>query len=207
MGNVRSTARGNDGVVDDDDKTEEEEEDKEEGDVVVPTANGVARVQRTPSISPAVVPRRLSQRPGCTITLKNIGCKIVCKTSTRERRVTRGVFPFDEPDEEIGAFPPSARTSEGEEQQQQHQNQNTKYFQKTILANVTGVISPGIWAIMGPSGAGKSTLLDIITRRKTEGILSGSILLDGKPSTTLAIKKYVSYVAQQGHFLRRFDSF
>ena len=121
MGNVRSTARGNDVVVDDDDKTEEEEEDKEEGDVVVPTANGVARVQRTPSISPAVVPRRLSQRPGCTITLKNIGCKIVCKTSTRERRVTRGVFPFDEPDEEIGAFPPSARTSEGEEQQQQHQ--------------------------------------------------------------------------------------
>ena len=115
MGNVRSTARGNDVVVDDDDKTEEEEEDKEEGDVVVPTANGVARVQRTPSISPAVVPRRLSQRPGCTITLKNIGCKIVCKTSTRERRVTRGVFPFDEPDEEIGAFPPSARTSEGEE--------------------------------------------------------------------------------------------
>ena len=60
MGNVRSTARGNDVVVDDDDKTEEEEEDKEEGDVVVPTANGVARVQRTPSISPAVVPRRLS---------------------------------------------------------------------------------------------------------------------------------------------------
>ena len=50
MGNVRSTARGNDVVVDDDDKTEEEEEDKEEGDVVVPTANGVARVQRTPSI-------------------------------------------------------------------------------------------------------------------------------------------------------------
>ena len=200
MGNVRSTARGNDVVVVDDDKTEEEEEDKEEGDVVVPTANGVARVQRTPSISPAVVPRRLSQRPGCTITLKNIGCKIVCKTSTRERRETRGVFPFDEPDEEIGAFPPSARTSEGEEQQQQHQNQNTKYFQKTILANVTGVISPGIWAIMGPSGAGKSTLLDIITRRKTEGILSGSILLDGKPSTTLAIKKYVSYVAQQDIF-------
>ena len=53
---------------------------------------------------------------------------------------------------------------------------------------------------MGPSGAGKSTLLDIITRRKTEGIISGSILLDGKPSTTLAIKKYASYVAQQDIF-------
>ena len=65
---------------------------------------------------------------------------------------------------------------------------------------MTGVISPGLWAIMGPSGAGKSTLLDIITRRKTEGIISGSILLDGKPSTTLAIKKYASYGAQQDIF-------
>ena len=64
----------------------------------------------------------------------------------------RREFPFDEPDEEIG---PGAVSSEQEEEeqeqeqeQQQQQNQNKKYFEKTILANVTGVISPGLWAIM-----------------------------------------------------------
>ena len=109
----------------------------------------------------------------------------MCKTSTRERRVTRECFRSTNRTKRLVLFLLQEEVArEGEEQQQQHQNQNTKYFQKTILANVTGVISPGIWAIMGPSGAGKSTLLDIITRRKTEGILSGSILLDGKPSTT-----------------------
>ena len=172
-----------------------------------PSVNGPKGIQRRTSSSkfPLAVPRRLSQRPGCTITLKNVGCKITCKsTKKKKKRRERKEFPFDEPDEEIGATPNTFSEEEEEErqqQQQQQQNQNQgKYFEKTILANVTGVISPSFCAIMGPSGAGKSTLLDIITRRKTEGIISGSILLDGKASTTLAIKKYASYVAQQDIF-------
>ena len=206
MGNAVSSSDSAEGNVNDDEIGEEDAR-------VLPiaaAAAAVSAIQRRTSSSKlplhsVVVPRRLSQRPGCTITLKNIGCKITCKSTKKKMgEKKRREFPFDEPDEEIG---PGAVSSEQEEEeqeqeqeQQQQQNQNKKYFEKTILANVTGVISPGLWAIMGPSGAGKSTLLDIITRRKTEGIISGSILLDGKPSTTLAIKKYASYVAQQDIF-------
>ena len=206
MGNAVSSSDSAEDNVNDDEIGEEDAR------VLPIAAAAVSAIQRRTSSSKlplhsVVVPRRLSQRPGCTITLKNIGCKITCKSTKKKMgEKKRREFPFDEPDEEIG---PGAVSSEQEEeeqekeqeqQQRQQQNQNKKYFEKTILANVTGVISPGLWAIMGPSGAGKSTLLDIITRRKTEGIISGSILLDGKPSTTLAIKKYASYVAQQDIF-------
>jgi len=145
-----------------------------------------------------IIPRRLSQRPGCTIILRDVGCKILCKTPSKrelKRMSTTVGFPFTEPDEEIGAPPP-----QNSQYQQQQRQQQKKYFEKTILQNVTGVITPGMWAILGPSGAGKSTLLDIITKRKTEGVIMGEVLLDGKISTSSAIKKYTSYVAQADIF-------
>ena len=212
MGNAVSSSNS---AEDNDNEIDEIGEEDARVLPIAATAAAVSAVQRRTSSSKlplhsVVVPRRLSQRPGCTITLKNIGCKITCKSTKKKMgEKKRREFPFDEPDEEIGPGAVSSASSlpeeeeqeqEQEQQQRQQQNQNKKYFEKTILANVTGVISPGLWAIMGPSGAGKSTLLDIITRRKTEGIISGSILLDGKPSTTLAIKKYASYVAQQDIF-------
>ena len=34
-------------------------------------------------------------------------------------------------------------------------------------------------ALMGTSGAGKSTLLDVLTKRKTSGLISGITALNG----------------------------
>nr|XP_039268608.1 broad substrate specificity ATP-binding cassette transporter ABCG2-like [Styela clava] len=56
-----------------------------------------------------------------------------------------------------------------------------KKTKKKILNDVSGIIKPGINAIMGPTGSGKSSLLDALARRKDPAFLKGQILLDGKP--------------------------
>lgn len=72
---------------------------------------------------------------------------------------------------------------------------------KTILSDVSGVIESGsMAAVMGPSGAGKTTLLDLISQRKTEGIIHGRVLFDGVVPTLSAIKKYTAYVPQTEAF-------
>ncbi|ATY64183.1 ABC multidrug [Cordyceps militaris] len=65
---------------------------------------------------------------------------------------------------------------------------NLSYTVKTpsgdrlLLDNVQGWIKPGnLTALMGSSGAGKTTLLDVLAQRKTDGTITGSILVDGRP--------------------------
>lgn len=59
---------------------------------------------------------------------------------------------------------------------------NTADGEKVLLDNVQGWVKPGmLGALMGSSGAGKTTLLDVLAQRKTEGTISGSILVDGRP--------------------------
>ncbi|KAJ3494474.1 hypothetical protein NLG97_g4053 [Lecanicillium saksenae] len=65
---------------------------------------------------------------------------------------------------------------------------NLSYTVKTpsgdrlLLDNVQGWIKPGnLTALMGSSGAGKTTLLDVLAQRKTDGTISGSVLVDGRP--------------------------
>lgn len=51
-----------------------------------------------------------------------------------------------------------------------------------LLDDVQGWVRPGmLGALMGSSGAGKTTLLDVLAQRKTEGVIHGSILVDGRP--------------------------
>ncbi|KAG7407957.1 Brefeldin A resistance protein [Fusarium oxysporum f. sp. raphani] len=53
---------------------------------------------------------------------------------------------------------------------------------RTLLDNVQGWVKPGmLGALMGASGAGKTTLLDVLAQRKTEGTITGSIMVDGRP--------------------------
>ncbi|XP_058048966.1 broad substrate specificity ATP-binding cassette transporter ABCG2-like [Ahaetulla prasina] len=54
-----------------------------------------------------------------------------------------------------------------------------KEIKKNILFNVSGIMKPGLNAILGPTGCGKSSLLDILSTRKDPQGLSGDILLDG----------------------------
>ncbi len=56
---------------------------------------------------------------------------------------------------------------------------------KKLLNNVNGYAAPGVMvALMGASGAGKTTLLNTLSQRQTVGVVSGDMLVDGKPLGT-----------------------
>jgi len=51
-----------------------------------------------------------------------------------------------------------------------------------LLHDVYGYVKPGtLTALMGSSGAGKTTCLDVLAQRKTIGVVSGDIFVDGRP--------------------------
>jgi ABC-type multidrug transport system ATPase subunit len=51
-----------------------------------------------------------------------------------------------------------------------------------LLNNIYGYVKPGtLTALMGASGAGKTTCLDVLAQRKNIGVVSGDILVDGRP--------------------------
>lgn len=53
---------------------------------------------------------------------------------------------------------------------------------RKLLNNVHGYAKPGVMiALMGASGAGKTTLLNTLSQRQTMGIVSGEMLVDGRP--------------------------
>ncbi|NXL67363.1 ABCG2 protein, partial [Chordeiles acutipennis] len=56
-----------------------------------------------------------------------------------------------------------------------------KTVDKEVLRDVSGIMRPGLNAILGPTGSGKSSLLDILAARKDPHGLSGDILINGAP--------------------------
>ncbi|OBT53104.1 hypothetical protein VE04_08304 [Pseudogymnoascus sp. 24MN13] len=67
---------------------------------------------------------------------------------------------------------------------------------RVLLDNVQGYVKPGMMgALMGSSGAGKTTLLDVLAQRKTEGTISGSVLVDGRP-IPISFQRSAGYVEQ-----------
>lgn len=53
---------------------------------------------------------------------------------------------------------------------------------RRLLDHVSGWVKPGtLTALMGVSGAGKTTLLDVLAQRTSIGIITGDMLVDGKP--------------------------
>ncbi|KAF5025881.1 hypothetical protein F66182_2000 [Fusarium sp. NRRL 66182] len=54
--------------------------------------------------------------------------------------------------------------------------------EKKLLNKVSGYAKPGLMvALMGASGAGKTTLLNILSQRTKVGVVTGEMLVDGKP--------------------------
>lgn len=54
--------------------------------------------------------------------------------------------------------------------------------QRQLLNEVNGYAKPGIMvALMGASGAGKTTLLNTLSQRQKMGVVSGEMLVDGRP--------------------------
>ena len=51
-----------------------------------------------------------------------------------------------------------------------------------LLHEVYGYVRPGtMTALMGASGAGKTTCLDVLAQRKNIGVVTGELLIDGRP--------------------------
>uniref|UniRef100_A0A8C7HVU1 ABC transporter domain-containing protein n=1 Tax=Oncorhynchus kisutch TaxID=8019 RepID=A0A8C7HVU1_ONCKI len=68
--------------------------------------------------------------------------------------------------------------------------------EKHILKDVSGIMRPGMNAIMGPTGSGKTSLLDVIAGRKDPaGLKFGQVLIDGKMVTS-DLRLISAYVVQ-----------
>ena len=69
--------------------------------------------------------------------------------------------------------------------------------ERKLLDNISGCVKPGILgALMGSSGAGKTTLMDVLAQRKTQGRVSGSILVDGR-EVPVSFQRSVGYCKQR----------
>ncbi|KAF4983620.1 hypothetical protein FZEAL_1005 [Fusarium zealandicum] len=68
---------------------------------------------------------------------------------------------------------------------------------RRILDNVDGWVKPGtLTALMGVSGAGKTTLLDCLADRTSMGVITGEMLVDGRPRD-MSFQRKTGYVQQQ----------
>uniref|UniRef100_A0A8C6KDR2 ATP-binding cassette, sub-family G (WHITE), member 2a n=1 Tax=Nothobranchius furzeri TaxID=105023 RepID=A0A8C6KDR2_NOTFU len=54
-------------------------------------------------------------------------------------------------------------------------------FQLTFVFLLSGIMKPGLNAIMGATGSGKSSFLDVLAARKDPAGLTGEVLIDGAP--------------------------
>uniref|UniRef100_A0A8C9W7N5 ABC transporter domain-containing protein n=1 Tax=Scleropages formosus TaxID=113540 RepID=A0A8C9W7N5_SCLFO len=71
-----------------------------------------------------------------------------------------------------------------------------KGHKKDVLKDVSGIMKPGMNAIMGPTGSGKTSLLDVIAGRKDpQGLCSGEVLVDSKVVTS-DLRLSSAYVVQ-----------
>ena len=69
--------------------------------------------------------------------------------------------------------------------------------QRRLLDHVSGWVKPGtLTALMGTSGAGKTTLLDVLAKRTNVGVITGDMLVNGKPLDA-SFQRKTGYVQQQ----------
>ena len=69
--------------------------------------------------------------------------------------------------------------------------------ERKLLEDVQGYVRPGsLTALMGESGAGKTTLLNVLSRRTDVGIVTGDMLINGKPMGD-SFERRTGYVQQQ----------
>ncbi|XP_047047902.1 ABC transporter G family member 41-like [Lolium rigidum] len=66
-----------------------------------------------------------------------------------------------------------------------------------LLHNITGAFQPGVLsALMGVTGAGKTTLLDVLSGRKTGGVIEGDIRIGGYPKVQQTFARISGYCEQ-----------
>ena len=66
-----------------------------------------------------------------------------------------------------------------------------------LLKDITGAFRPGVLtALMGVSGAGKTTLMDVLSGRKTGGLIEGDIRISGFPKVQETFTRISGYCEQ-----------
>lgn len=66
-----------------------------------------------------------------------------------------------------------------------------------LLHDITGSFRPGVLtALMGVTGAGKTTLLDVLSGRKSSGIIEGDIRIGGYPKVQDTYARISGYCEQ-----------
>ncbi|RZC88219.1 hypothetical protein C5167_016050 [Papaver somniferum] len=66
-----------------------------------------------------------------------------------------------------------------------------------LLRDISGAFVPGVLtALMGVSGAGKTTLMDVLSGRKTGGIIEGNISIGGYPKSQETYSRISGYCEQ-----------
>ncbi|KAL4524950.1 hypothetical protein Ndes2526A_g07047 [Nannochloris sp. 'desiccata'] len=74
--------------------------------------------------------------------------------------------------------------------------------QLQLLHNITGSFRPGVLtALMGASGAGKTTLMDVFAGRKTGGLITGDIRVNGHLKESQTFARVSAYVEQEDSHL------
>ncbi|KAJ4287467.1 hypothetical protein N0V88_007654 [Collariella sp. IMI 366227] len=74
---------------------------------------------------------------------------------------------------------------------------DVKEGKRRLLDNVSGWVKPGtLTALMGASGAGKTTLLDVLAQRTQVGVVTGDMLVNGRPFGA-DFQRQTGYVQQQ----------
>ena len=72
-----------------------------------------------------------------------------------------------------------------------------KQKKKQLLHNLSGYAKPQtMTALMGPSGAGKTTFLDVLAGRKSTGVVTGDVCVNGHPKEQATFCRMSGYVEQ-----------
>jgi len=99
-----------------------------------------------------------------------------------------------EQDEEVAALPPQTDVFTWKDV---CYDIKIKGEPRRLLDNVSGWVKPGtLTALMGVSGAGKTTLLDVLAQRVSMGVVTGDMLVSGKPLDE-SFQRKTGYVQQQ----------
>ncbi|XP_061351426.1 pleiotropic drug resistance protein 3-like isoform X1 [Gastrolobium bilobum] len=152
---------------------------------------------KEPKTSRALVSKkRLSQLKGGerseSVELKNKSITVdISRTSKETQSTGKMVLPFEPltitfKDVQYFVDTPPEMKKHGS---------NEKKLQ--LLRDITGAFRPGILsALMGVSGAGKTTLMDVLSGRKTGGIIEGDIRIGGYPKVQKTFARVSGYCEQ-----------
>ncbi|KAF1953903.1 ABC transporter-like protein [Byssothecium circinans] len=126
------------------------------------------------------------------------GGALTFKKSKRAKKTVKQA-PVDEEKVVNGEETPSGQSSTTEKQEEEALEQisssesvftwnNVEYTvpyqggEKKLLNKVNGYAKPGVMvALVGASGAGKTTLLNTLSQRQSTGVVTGDMLVDGRP--------------------------